>query len=52
MIEKHKTNQMSRTEKLVPPRWHEKVLQKRLVTITAGKGKFLSLVQLKSRLAR
>ncbi|HTR42613.1 MAG TPA: addiction module protein [Pseudomonadales bacterium] len=39
-------------EKLPSPAWHKKVLEKRLAKIEAGKGKFLTLAQLKKRLAK
>ena len=52
MIGNLETEQMSRMEKLAPPRWHKKVLKKRLAKAMAGNGKFLTLAQLKSRLAR
>lgn len=38
--------------KLKSPTWHKTVLQKRLAKVEAGKGKFLSIAQLKQRLAR
>jgi Putative addiction module component len=39
-------------EKLPSPAWHKKILEKRLAKIEAGKGKFLTLAQLKKRLAK
>ena len=39
-------------EKLESPVWHKKVLEKRLTKMEAGKGKFLTLAQLKKRLAQ
>lgn len=39
-------------EKLQSPAWHKKILEKRLAKIEAGKGKFLTLTQLKKRLAK
>jgi putative addiction module component (TIGR02574 family) len=39
-------------DKLESPSWHKKVLQQRLAQVEAGKGKFLTLAQLKKRLAR
>jgi putative addiction module component (TIGR02574 family) len=39
-------------EKLQSPAWHKKILEKRLAKIDAGKGKFLTLAQLKKRLAK
>jgi putative addiction module component (TIGR02574 family) len=38
-------------EKLQSPAWHKKILEKRLAKIDAGKGKFLTLAQLKKRLS-
>ena len=38
--------------KLKSPSWHKTVLQKRLAKVEAGKGKFLTIAQLKQRLAR
>jgi len=40
------------TDKLESPGWHKKVLQQRLAKVEAGKGEFLTLVQLKKRLAK
>jgi putative addiction module component (TIGR02574 family) len=42
----------SEPEKLESPDWHKKVLQKRLAKVEAGKGEFLTLTQLKKRLAK
>jgi putative addiction module component (TIGR02574 family) len=42
----------SQPEKLESPAWHKKILDKRLAKIEAGKGKFLTLAQLKKRLAK
>ena len=39
-------------EKLQSPAWHKKILEKRVAKIEAGKGKFLTLAQLKKRLAK
>ncbi|MDB6028562.1 MAG: putative addiction module component [Verrucomicrobiales bacterium] len=39
-------------EKLESPAWHKTVLQKRLAKVTAGKGEFLTISQLKKRLAK
>ena len=39
-------------EKLQSPTWHKKILDKRLSKIEVGKGKFLTLAQLKKRLAK
>jgi len=38
-------------DKLKSPAWHKKVLDKRLAKVEAGKGEFLSIAQLKKRLA-
>lgn len=38
--------------KLTSPGWHKTVLQKRLAKVAAGKGEFLTISQLKKRLAR
>ena len=35
-----------------PIDWHKKVLQKRLAKVEAGRGEFLTLTQLKKRLAK
>jgi len=42
----------SEPDKLVSPAWHEKVLAQRLDKVEAGKGEFLTLTQLKKRLAK
>lgn len=39
-------------EKLQSPAWHKKILEKRLAKIKAGKGEFLTLAQVKKRLAK
>jgi putative addiction module component (TIGR02574 family) len=39
-------------DKLESPAWHKKILEKRLAKVEAGKGEFLTLVQLKKRLAK
>lgn len=39
-------------DKVVSPGWHKKILQKRLAKIEAGKGEFLTLAQVKKRLAK
>jgi putative addiction module component (TIGR02574 family) len=39
-------------DKLESPAWHKKVLQKRLAKVEAGKGEFLTVAQLKKRLAK
>jgi len=44
---------MSRApEKLKSPAWHKDVLTKRLAKVEAGKGRFLTLSQLRQRLAK
>lgn len=39
-------------DKLESPAWHKKVLAKRLAKIGSGKGQFLTIAQLKKRLAK
>jgi putative addiction module component (TIGR02574 family) len=39
-------------DKLASPTWHKKILDKRLAKVEAGKGEFLTLAQLKKRLAK
>jgi hypothetical protein len=39
-------------DKLESPAWHGKVLAQRLARVEAGKGEFLTLTQLKQRLAK
>lgn len=39
-------------DKLAWPGWHKNVLEKRLAKVEAGKGEFLTLAQLKKRLAK
>ena len=39
-------------EKLESPTWHKTILQKRLAKVEAGQGEFLTVAQLKKRLAR
>jgi putative addiction module component (TIGR02574 family) len=39
-------------DKLESPGWHKKILAKRLAKVEAGKGEFLTLSQLKKRLAK
>ena len=39
-------------DKVKSPDWHKKILAKRLAKIEAGKGEFLTLAQLKKRLAK
>jgi len=41
-----------RPEKLESPAWHKKILDRRLAKIETGKGEFLTLAQLKKRLAK
>ena len=38
--------------KLASPAWHKTVLQERLAKVEAGKGEFLTIAQLKKRLAK
>lgn len=42
----------SEPAKLASPAWHKKVLSQRLAKVEAGKGEFLTLTQLKQRLAK
>ena len=42
----------SEPARVVSPAWHGKVLQKRLARIKAGKAEFLTIAQLKQRLAK
>jgi len=39
-------------DKLESPGWHKKILASRLAKVEAGKGEFLTLTQLKKRLAK
>ena len=39
-------------DKLESPAWHKKVLENRLAKVKAGKGEFLTVAQLKKRLAK
>jgi putative addiction module component (TIGR02574 family) len=39
-------------EKLASPAWHGEVLKRRLAKVKAGKGSFLTIQQLKARLAK
>jgi putative addiction module component (TIGR02574 family) len=39
-------------EKVVSPKWHGEVLNRRLAKVKAGKGTFLTVQQLKARLAK
>ena len=41
-----------RVSKLASPGWHKKILAKRLAKVAAGKAEFLTIPQLKRRLAR
>ena len=43
---------VAQPSKLESPSWHKKVLQQRLAKVTAGKGEFLTLTQLKKRLTK
>lgn len=44
---------LSRNEaQIESPAWHKKILKQRLAKIESGKGEFLTLGQLKKRLAR
>ena len=42
----------SAPDKLRSPAWHGKVLAKRLAQVEAGQGEFLTVAQLKKRLAK
>ncbi len=39
-------------DKVESPAWHKKILEKRLAKVEAGKAEFLTLAQLKKRLAK
>ena len=39
-------------EKVKSPAWHKTILQKRLAKIESGKAEFLTIAQLKKRLAK
>ena len=39
-------------DKLESPAWHKKILEKRLAKVEAGNGEFLTVAQLKKRLAK
>jgi len=39
-------------DKLESPGWHKKILARRLAKVEAGKGEFLTVAQLKKRLAK
>ena len=41
-----------KANKVVSPGWHKKILAKRLAKVEANKGEFLTIAQLKRRLAR
>ena len=44
---------LSRNEvQIESPAWHKKILKSRLAKIESGKGEFLTLAQLKKRLAK
>lgn len=42
----------STPEKVASPGWHKRILAQRLAKVEAGKGEFLTIAQLKKRLAR
>ncbi len=42
----------AKPDKLESPGWHKKILERRLAKVEAGKGEFLTLAQLKKRLAK
>ena len=42
----------AKPDKLESPAWHKKILENRLAKVEAGKGEFLTLAQLKKRLAK
>jgi len=42
----------TKPDKVKSPAWHGKVLAQRLAKVEAGKGEFLTLAQLKKRLAK
>jgi putative addiction module component (TIGR02574 family) len=39
-------------EQVESPGWHKKILARRLAKVEAGKGEFLTVAQLKKRLAK
>ncbi|MBA4147041.1 MAG: addiction module protein [Verrucomicrobia bacterium] len=44
---------MARTpDKVESPAWHKKILDQRMAKVAAGRGEFLTLAQLKKRLAK
>ena len=51
MPEALETKNLSRTQKVLLPDWHKKVLADRVAKVESGKGKFLTIAQLKKRLA-
>jgi hypothetical protein len=51
-MELHWRSMSLKPDKLESPAWHKKILTKRLAKVEAGKGEFLTLTQLKKRLAR
>ncbi len=42
----------SQSDQIESPGWHKKILVKRLAKVEAGQGEFLTIAQLKKRLAR
>jgi putative addiction module component (TIGR02574 family) len=42
----------AKPDQLESPGWHKKILERRLAKVEAGKGEFLTLAQLKKRLAK
>ncbi|MEO5802701.1 MAG: addiction module protein [Verrucomicrobiota bacterium] len=42
----------SQPEQIESPGWHKKILAKRLAKVEAGQGEFLTIAQLKKRLAK
>jgi putative addiction module component (TIGR02574 family) len=42
----------TKVETLASPAWHGEILQERLAKVEAGHGEFLTIPQLKKRLAR
>jgi putative addiction module component (TIGR02574 family) len=41
----------TKAERMESPHWHKTVLENRLAKVAAGKGKFLTIAQLRKRLA-
>lgn len=52
MIGALEIEQLGRKKKPAPPHWRKTVLKERLAKIAAGKGEFLTLAQVKRRLAK